>query len=123
MTQFNATNGYPQQVAYGARKATRPVARRPITASKGFKKARAAAILVALVWGGASIVSGQSATASNDHVAAHFTYVNVQAGDSLWSIAERVAPNENAQEWIARVATLNNLTDGDLVPGQRLALP
>lgn len=123
MTQFNATNGYPQRVAYGARKVTRPVDRRPVTSTRAFKKARAVAILAALIWGGVTVVSGQSATASNDHVVAHFSYVNVQAGDSLWSIAERVAPTENAQEWIAKVATLNNLTDGTLVPGQRLALP
>ena len=123
MTQFNATNGYTASMSYGNRKVTRPVTRRPLTASKGFKKARAGAILVALVWGGSTFIAGQSANASNDHVVAHFAYVNVQVGDSLWSIAERVAPEQNAQEWIAKVITLNNLSDASLVPGQRLALP
>jgi len=123
MTQFNATNGYTQTVQYGARQVTRPVARRPLSARRGFKKARALAILMALVWGGSSFVAAQSATASNDHVVAHFNYVNVQSGDSLWSIAQRVAPDQNAQDWIAKVITLNGLTDASLIPGQRLALP
>jgi LysM repeat protein len=54
---------------------------------------------------------------------AHFHYVTVQDGQSLWSIAERVAPNADPREVIAEIVSLNQLQSGDVVPGERLAIP
>ncbi len=47
--------------------------------------------------------------------------VVVQSGDSLWSIAQRLAPGSDPRSVVARLARLNKLADGaQLVPGQQL---
>lgn len=47
----------------------------------------------------------------------------VGAGDSLWSIAERIAPSEDPRDVILEIMRLNGLADAVVQPGQRLALP
>jgi len=49
--------------------------------------------------------------------------VTVQAGDSLWAIAELVAPDADPREFIADVVALNRLPSADVLPGERLAIP
>jgi hypothetical protein len=44
--------------------------------------------------------------------------VSVQQGDSLWSIAARVAPNTDPRVEVQRLEKLNKLTGADLQPGQ-----
>ena len=55
--------------------------------------------------------------------AAKFEYITVSAGQTLWDLAEQVAPNTDPQDWMQDVVNLNGLTSTDLKPGQRLALP
>jgi len=50
-------------------------------------------------------------------------YVPVQSGDSLWSLADAYAPNEDPRDWIAEVVLLNALETAELAPGQQIALP
>ncbi len=50
-------------------------------------------------------------------------YVTVQSGDSLWSLADAYAPNQDPRDWIAEVVLLNALSSVDLTPGQQIALP
>jgi hypothetical protein len=50
-------------------------------------------------------------------------YITVRAGDSLWSLAERYAPNEDPRDWIDAVTVGNNIADQGIYPGERLALP
>ncbi|MCF8524199.1 MAG: LysM peptidoglycan-binding domain-containing protein [Aquiluna sp.] len=50
-------------------------------------------------------------------------YVTVQSGDSLWSLADSYAPNEDPRDWIAEVVLLNALETAELTPGQQIALP
>jgi hypothetical protein len=45
------------------------------------------------------------------------------SGKSLWSIAEIYAPNQDPQDFIAKVISLNNLSDSVVPAGMRLALP
>jgi nucleoid-associated protein YgaU len=48
----------------------------------------------------------------------------VRPGDTLWSIASRVAgPGADPRPVVDRLARLNRVADGVIVPGQRLALP
>lgn len=49
------------------------------------------------------------------------TYV-VQAGDTLWSIAERLSPGEDPRPVIDALAAANELK-GALVPGQAILVP
>jgi LysM repeat protein len=64
-----------------------------------------------------------NALASNDSGQANFHYVTVNAGQTLWGLAESHAKNSDPRDWIAAVVDLNNLTTNQLQPGQRLALP
>lgn len=54
---------------------------------------------------------------------ASFNYVTISGGETLWALAEELAPGTNPQDWIQDVVNLNGLTSTDLVPGQRIALP
>ncbi|MBX6350466.1 MAG: LysM peptidoglycan-binding domain-containing protein [Clostridia bacterium] len=47
----------------------------------------------------------------------------VQPGDTLWSIATRLAPAEDPRAWIARVMERNGLSSPVIRPGEALALP
>ena len=49
--------------------------------------------------------------------------VVVGAGDTLWGIAESIAPSADPREVIHEIMRLNGLRDAVVQPGQRLALP
>ena len=52
-----------------------------------------------------------------------FQYVSIAPGQSLWQLAEQVAPQADPREVVADILTLNNLSSGDVQPGQKLAIP
>jgi hypothetical protein len=47
----------------------------------------------------------------------------VQAGDSLWTIAHRVAPSADPRAVVDAIAGANGVEAGSLRPGQRLVVP
>jgi hypothetical protein len=49
--------------------------------------------------------------------------VTVQPGDTLWSIASRVAPQRDPRAEVAALQQRNHLPGVDLVPGQVLRVP
>jgi hypothetical protein len=49
--------------------------------------------------------------------------VVVQPGDTLWSLAEGVAPDEDRRAVVDAIVDINGLHDVDLVPGMVLQLP
>ena len=64
---------------------------------------------------------GAAATGEQTHVTFH--YVTVQSGDSLWSVASRLAPNADPRDVIADLVSLNGLSSAVVTPGQQLAIP
>ncbi|MEV7607879.1 LysM peptidoglycan-binding domain-containing protein [Microbacterium sp. NPDC089320] len=77
----------------------------------------AAGIAFAALSGGSAMASGeQAATAS-------FATVTVMPGDTLWSIAEGVAPGADPRDVIGDITRLNLLRGGELQIGQELAIP
>lgn len=52
-----------------------------------------------------------------------FEYVTVHQGDSLWAIAESIAPQGDPRVVIDEIMRLNGLDEATVEPGQRLALP
>ncbi len=52
-----------------------------------------------------------------------FQYVTVDPGESLWQLAQSVAPSADPRDVIADILTLNNLSSAAVQPGQRLAIP
>lgn len=74
-----------------------------------------ALVAIALVWfARASAPSGPGAPPHVPDV------VTVHAGDSLWSIASRLAPQGDPSVEVAQLQRLNGLTGAALVPGQVL---
>jgi LysM repeat protein len=87
--------------------------------------ALAAAPLVALALfiglGGGDAVAGQNAPL--DASAVTFEYVSIAPGQSLWQLAEQVAPQADPREVVADILALNQLQSADVQPGQELAIP
>lgn len=78
----------------------------------------AVAVLCAALLG----VAWLSAPAAASHAPAGSSAVRVtvESGDTLWSIAERVAPQADPRAEVAKLQQLNHLGDAALVPGQLL---
>lgn len=49
--------------------------------------------------------------------------VVVQAGDTLWAIAQEVAPDRDPRSVVGQIRELNDLGTRSIVPGQTLLLP
>lgn len=68
-------------------------------------------------------LNGGGAVASGDQARVQFQYVTVESGQSLWSIAEKVAPSADPRDVITEIVSLNQLDSAVVSPGQRLAIP
>jgi LysM repeat protein len=66
-------------------------------------------------------LNGGMATATGEQGSS--SYVTVQAGQSLWQVAEEVAPGEDIREVVAQLLRANGLPSGEVYPGQQLVLP
>jgi len=90
--------------------------------------ARGRAVLLTLV--AAPLVAGAMAIAMNgggavatNESAVPLETVTVAAGQSLWQLAEQVAPSSDPRDFIADVLDLNRLNSVVVQPGQRLSIP
>lgn len=68
-------------------------------------------------------LNGTAATASLEGSTVSFSYVTVESGQSLWQLAEELAPAADPRDTIAQIMTLNQLDSADVFAGQQLALP
>ncbi|WP_404475471.1 LysM peptidoglycan-binding domain-containing protein [Microbacterium aerolatum] len=106
--------------------AVRPV--RPATRLRLTSRGRRVLVALAALPLAAGIafaaISGGDAVASGDAVAtASFETVTVLPGDTLWSIAESLAPTADPRTVIGDIERLNALGTGSLQVGQQLAIP
>ncbi|TFC16224.1 LysM peptidoglycan-binding domain-containing protein [Cryobacterium algoritolerans] len=72
---------------------------------------------------GANNVATNSGAVTVADVATVFDYVTIQSGQSLWQLAETIAPTSDPRDVIAEIVSLNQLPSENVQPGQRLALP
>ena len=74
---------------------------------------------------GMAVVSGGAALASKDAgaPAGSFSTVTVEPGDSLWSIAQTVAPGADPRDVVDAIVRLNALDGVTLSPGEQIAIP
>lgn len=74
---------------------------------------------------GAYFIGMGSSSAGADSVQSvtNFETVTVMPGDTLWSIAQNIAPNADAQVVISAIEELNQLDTLTVQPGQQLAIP
>jgi len=72
-----------------------------------------------------AVISGGSALASRDAgvPTESFTTLTVAAGESLWSIAEQVAPGADPRDVVDAIVRLNALDGVTVSAGQQLSIP
>ena len=68
-------------------------------------------------------LSGGDAAATHDVPATGLEYVSIAPGQSLWQLAEQIAPQADPREVVADILSLNRLESADIQPGQELAIP
>ena len=67
--------------------------------------------------------TGVSASGANSPGSPVFDYVQVESGQSLWQLAESVAPAADPRDVIYEIVKLNQLSTPEVHPGQQLAIP
>ncbi|MBB6391536.1 LysM peptidoglycan-binding domain-containing protein [Microbacterium thalassium] len=92
---------------------------------RGRRVLAAIAALPAAVALSIAVIGGGAALASRDDgaVAGTFETVTVDPGESLWSIAQEVAPMADPRDVVDAISRLNALDGGVLRAGQTLAIP
>ncbi|HEV7743267.1 MAG TPA: LysM peptidoglycan-binding domain-containing protein [Pseudolysinimonas sp.] len=105
-------------IAFG----TAPAARLRLTSRGRMVFGTLAAIPVVAIAVSLGIGAG-GAHATLDSGSTTFEYISVAPGQSLWQLAEQVAPQADPREVVADILSLNNLESGDVQPGQELAIP
>lgn len=69
----------------------------------------------------AAINSG-GAVATAEGSSTDFTYVTMAQGESLWQLAQEIAPNADPRDVIAEIVSLNQI-QGEVQAGQKIAIP
>jgi hypothetical protein len=77
----------------------------------------ALAAFFAVVSTGQAAATGGAATTDSSLV-----WITIESGETLWSLAQQIAPTKDPRDVIADIVSLNQL-NSDLQPGQRIALP
>ena len=67
-------------------------------------------------------LNGGGATATNSS-GADLEQVTLKAGQSLWSLAEDIAPGVDPRDVVSDILSVNQLDSGSVQAGQRLMLP
>ena len=86
---------------------------------------RVVAVLVALpivIAAFAFALNGGGAVATAESSTITYSYVTIEAGQSLWQLAQSLAPTADPRDVIAEIVSLNNIS-GEIQPGQRIAIP
>jgi hypothetical protein len=102
------------------------VRRSPIRLNRRGRLARTFVVLsLAVVLG--SVVAGQAGagTAADSVKAAphSFITVTVAPGESIWSLANRLANGGDVRALISEIQTVNSLPSADLTAGQKIRVP
>ena len=84
----------------------------------------AALLFAAFSLGRAASQASTAVDAASDSVAtAPVEQITVLPGDTLWSVAKRIAPDNDPREVVAQIRDINDLSTSELQVGQQLFLP
>jgi LysM repeat protein len=72
-----------------------------------------------------AFLAGRSgvSSASTDTGRSSYTQTTVQPGETVWSVAKRVAPKHDPRALVDQIRALNHLDSGTLQVGQQLLIP
>jgi hypothetical protein len=120
MTAIGITTSLPSPTRSTGRGSTR--LRLTVRGRRVLAALAALPVVVALT---AAVLGGGAALASRDTGAPAGTFdtVTVAPGESLWTIAEDVAPERDPRDVVDQIVRLNALDDVELQAGQQLAIP
>lgn len=85
-------------------------------------RGRLVIVAVALLLALAAFGAGR-ASAAGPQAPSRVEHVTVAPGESLWTVARRVAPDADPRDTVGRIAELNSLAGPTVHAGQRLAVP
>ena len=83
-------------------------------------------VVLSLAIVAASVAGGQAGADTSKSTAAAadtFITVTVAPGDTVWSLANRVAPEGQAGALVSAIIEINSLGGGDVVAGQKIRIP
>ena len=91
------------------------------------RRGRVLAVLVfaAVLLGAFSLgrTASEAAAPTTSASTVQVEHTTVQPGDSLWSVARRVAPENDPRAVVEQIRRLNELTSAEIQVGQQLLLP
>ncbi|WP_255546651.1 LysM peptidoglycan-binding domain-containing protein [Glaciihabitans sp. dw_435] len=125
----SAVMGHPVQRSFVAHNSSADAERTQAPKSHLRITARGRAVLLTLVTTplvvGALLLAINSggAIATDSGSATPLETVTVFAGESLWQLAEDIAPNSDPRDVIADIVSLNQLDSSSVHPGQQLDVP
>jgi hypothetical protein len=79
-------------------------------------------LMALLVLAGFTLGRGSSLAAGSSHAGARHSVV-VEPGETLWSVAVRIAPHEDPRLVVADIESLNHLSSTNVEAGQQLLVP
>lgn len=113
-----------------ARSPRRPARPRPTAPSSSLRLTRRGRVVIALAsvlfLFGVTVLSGVFSADAGSSAAEQGRatgVVVVQSGESLWQIAQAIAPQADPRETVTTIRELNGLGDGPVVPGQSIVVP
>jgi len=81
------------------------------------------ASLSILLLSGFAAMTGASAGSTDTAIPTPYVKVSVKPGDTLWSIAESIAPSGDRRSLVADIVEINHLSSPELQAGQKIYIP
>lgn len=111
------------------RPALRPTPLRPVAPSSRVRLTRRGQVLVVAVLAALLLTAftlarpGTSQADTDAPLPVAIGVTTVQAGETLWGVARRIAPDSDVRQVVAQIRELNDMGSSTLQVGQQLLLP
>ena len=125
MSTVTISAGLPARVGTRSHR-TRPVPAAPAGPLRLTRRGRLVttlALLAGFLAGSVLLAGGLASAGTEPGAAATAQRVTVAPGDTLWSIAEREAPDADPRDTVADILELNHLSSSAVEAGSVLLLP
>ncbi|NDA57725.1 MAG: LysM peptidoglycan-binding domain-containing protein, partial [Actinobacteria bacterium] len=100
-----------------------PAALRLTPRGRGLARLAVISSLSILLLSGFAAFNGATAGSSSESISSPYVKISVKPGDTLWSIAEGIAPQADRRALVADIVEVNNLKSPNLQAGQKIYIP